>query len=119
MTAPGNYFAGHFVERRAEERVAADWLDAARGDPATRYVAMRGTAVLMRSDDKGEATQVAFLRGSDPRVTATPPGHHVLLGWYRGERCKYRQRLGRLWPRTHRKVAFAEIPNGSRYSVLA
>ena len=87
MTAPGNYFAGHFVERRAEERVAADWLDAARGDPATRYVAMRGTAVLMRSDDKGEATQVAFLRGSDPRVTATPPGHHVLLGWYRGERC--------------------------------
>jgi NAD+ diphosphatase len=87
MTRPGNYFAGHFVERRAEERMADGWLDAARSDPATRYVAMRGTAVLMRADASGEPNRIAFLRGEDPRVAATPPDHHVLLGWFQAERC--------------------------------
>jgi NAD+ diphosphatase len=87
MTRPGNYFAGQFVDRRAEERQADGWLDAARSDPATRYVAMRGTAVLMRADEAGEPNRIAFLGGEDPRVAATPPDHQVLLGWFQAQRC--------------------------------
>jgi NAD+ diphosphatase len=87
MNRSGNYFAGHFVDRRGEMRQADDWLDAARKDAATRYVAMRGTSVLMHAADPDGLNRIAFLRGDDPRVAATPPEHHVLLGWFQGERC--------------------------------
>ena len=34
----GNVFAGPYVDRRADQRQAADWLAAARADPGTLYL---------------------------------------------------------------------------------
>jgi NAD+ diphosphatase len=84
---PSNVFAGPYLDRRAGEREAADWLQAARGDPATLYLLMAGTRVLMQADADGEPLAVRFLTGRDPRVAAAAPGSLVLLGWFRGARC--------------------------------
>lgn len=87
MSQPGNYFSGAFVERRAEERASAQWLAAAREDPNTRYIAMRGTAALMHAQATGEPTRIVFLDRNDPRVLAADAEHQVLLGWFQGSRC--------------------------------
>ncbi len=87
MTQPGNFFSGEYLDRRAEERVAADWLAAARGDAGTRYLAMQGTAALMRADAAGEPTCIAFLPPEDPRVAETPSERLVLMGWFQQARC--------------------------------
>src|SRR5690348_6989927 len=82
-----NVFAGSYLERRAEARVAADWLQAAREDPGTLHLVMQGTQVLMRTDAAGEPAAVRFVEGSDPRVREAGEQDLVLLGWFRGVRC--------------------------------
>jgi NAD+ diphosphatase len=79
-----NFFAGAYVDRRAELREAADWLAAAREDPRTLYLPARGTAHLL---ELAAAPRVAFLTGEHPLVRGAQPHQLVLLGWFRGERC--------------------------------
>lgn len=87
MSQKPNYFSGSHVDRRAEARHEPDWVEAARADPATRHVVMRGTAVLMRTDDAGEPTGIAFLTGDDPRAAGAPDACRLLLGWFGDARC--------------------------------
>jgi NAD+ diphosphatase len=87
MSRPPNYFSGSHVDRRSEARHEADWAGLARQDPATRYIALRGTAALLRSDAAGEPQGVALLGGDDPRIAPIPDDQRVLLGWFRDARC--------------------------------
>ena len=79
-----NFFAGPYIERRAEEREDPQWLAAARADGATRYLVSRGTAQLLSA---GPEPHIAFLANDAPLLAAAAPESFVLLGWYRGARC--------------------------------
>jgi NAD+ diphosphatase len=79
-----NFFAGSYLERRAEAREDPEWLAAAFADPATRYVIAQGTAQLLRS---GAAPRIAFLSGDAPLVKAAEAASKTLLGWFQGARC--------------------------------
>jgi NAD+ diphosphatase len=79
-----NFFAGPYVDRRAEERENPEWLAAARADPATRYLISQGTAQLLHGDTE---PHIALLRNGSPLLAATEPGSEVLLGWFQGARC--------------------------------
>jgi NAD+ diphosphatase len=79
-----NFFAGPYIERRAEEREDPRWLSAARADPATLYVIEQGTAQLLRA---GSEPHIAFLANDAPLVCAAEPASFVLLGWFHGARC--------------------------------
>ncbi|HKZ72751.1 MAG TPA: NAD(+) diphosphatase [Steroidobacteraceae bacterium] len=87
MTAdrqPPNFFSGPYIDRRAELRELAHWLDEARSDSSTLYLAARGTAhLLRRHPDAG----IAFLPSDHPAVAAASSEQLVLLGWFRGTRC--------------------------------
>ena len=101
-----NFFAGPYIERRAEEREVPDWLAAARADPATRYLVSQGTAQLL-SD--GAEPRIAFLANGASLLAAAGPGSLVLLGWFRGQRCV----LAELAPgETH------TLPAGTRFAEL-
>jgi NAD+ diphosphatase len=78
-----NFFAGPYLDRRAELREAADWLAAARGDPATLYVVSRGTTQLIVAQPE---PHIAFVSGDHPLVQAADESQLVLLGWFRGVR---------------------------------
>jgi len=86
-TPPTNVFAGAYVDRRADARIAADWATAARRDPDAIYLLMRGTEALMRVDDAGVPTAVQLLAATDPRVLAADDADLTLLGWFGGARC--------------------------------
>ena len=43
-----NFFAGPYLERRAEAREDASWEAIARADRDTRYLLARGTTQLLR-----------------------------------------------------------------------
>jgi len=79
-----NFFAGPYIERRAEEREHPQWLAAARADPATRYLVTQGTAQLLQT---GPEPHVALLANGAPLLAATDPESAVLLGWFHGARC--------------------------------
>jgi len=79
-----NFFAGPYIDRRAEERESPEWLAAARADPATRYLISQGTAQLLLS---GAEPHIALLGMGSPLIAATEPGSEVLLGWFHGTRC--------------------------------
>jgi NAD+ diphosphatase len=79
-----NFFAGSYLERRAEAREDPQWLAAARADPATRYVIAQGTAQLVRN---GDAPRIAFLRADAPLLKAADAASNTLLGWFHGARC--------------------------------
>src|SRR6516164_1914280 len=81
-----NFFAGPYIERRAEEREDPQWLDAARADPGTLYVVGQGTTQLML---RGSEPHVALLANGAPLLTAVEPAGLVLLGWLRGARCVF------------------------------
>jgi NAD+ diphosphatase len=80
-------FAGDYLDRRAEARAAADWLAAARADPAAVYLVMSGTEALMRLDAAGDPVAIQLLAGTDPRLSANSEARLSLLGWFRGVRC--------------------------------
>lgn len=78
-----NLFAGPYLDRRAELREAAGWLDMARADPATLYVIGRGTTHLLISQPE---PHIAFVSGDHPLVRSASDTHFVLLGWFHGVR---------------------------------
>jgi len=79
-----NFFAGPYIDRRAEAREEAGWLEAARVDPATLYMVGKGTAQLVRSRSE---PRVEFLTNDHPIVLDADPRQFILLGWFRGARC--------------------------------
>jgi hypothetical protein len=79
-----NFFAGPYIERRAEEREDPQWVAAARADPATLYLVGQGSAQLLRLEPE---PRIAFLSNGAPLLEALPSASLVLLGWFRGARC--------------------------------
>ncbi len=79
-----NFFAGPYIERRAEEREAADWLEVALADAQTRVVVGRGTAQLVRKEPQ---PTVEFLPGNHPLLRNLDPRRLIFLGWFHGSRC--------------------------------
>ena len=78
-----NFFAGPYLERRAELRDDENWIQAARGDATTRYLLGRGSEQLLRT---GAEPAIAFLEGDAPQLAAARPKDLILLGWFRGAR---------------------------------
>lgn len=72
-----NFFAGEYLDRRAETRDAEDWVAAARADPATRYLIGQGSAQLLQL----EPPRIAWLDGNAPLVQHTHPANWIQLGW--------------------------------------
>src|SRR6266699_2361599 len=66
-----NYFAGPYLERRAEAREDPEWLAAARADPDTIYLIGRGTAQLLHT---GPPPRIAFLGHDAPLVRTEESG---------------------------------------------
>jgi len=79
-----NFFAGPYIDRRAEAREEADWLAAARADPATLYVLAKGTTQLVRTKPE---PRIEFVSGEHPAVRNSEPRQFILLGWFRDTRC--------------------------------
>ncbi|MGH8199820.1 MAG: NAD(+) diphosphatase [Steroidobacteraceae bacterium] len=80
-----NFFAGPYIDRRAEEREAADWARAAREDPRTLYLLASGTRHLVYTKPE---PRVAFLEGAAAtRLASADERRLVLLGWFRQRRC--------------------------------
>jgi len=79
-----NFFAGPYMDRRADAREASDWLTSARADSQTLYIVARGTAHLVFSEPQ---PHIAFLKGDHPCVINAEGRQLVLLGWFKGVRC--------------------------------
>jgi NAD+ diphosphatase len=79
-----NFFSGPYLDRRAEAREEAGWLEAALADPATLYMVGKGTAQLVRTQPE---PRIEFLTPAHPIVREARPEELVLLGWFRGVRC--------------------------------
>jgi NAD+ diphosphatase len=79
-----NFFAGPYIERRAEERENPQWIAAARADPATLYLVGQGSAQLLQAAPE---PRIAFLGNGAPLIATAPAESLVLLGWFRGARC--------------------------------
>jgi NAD+ diphosphatase len=82
VTSRFQFFAGPYIERRAELRNDPAWLIAARSDPETRYVLATGAHQLVLSD----VPAVALLRNGHPLVDRAEDSSLTLLGWFRGAR---------------------------------
>ena len=79
-----NFFAGPYIDRRAEDREEAGWLEAALADPATLYLFAKGTTQLVRTQPE---PRIEFVTGDHPVVRDTDPRDFILLGWFRNTRC--------------------------------
>lgn len=79
-----NFFAGPYLERRAEAREDPQWLAAAQSDAGTLYLIAHGTAQLIKT---GAAPRIAFLSSDAPLVKSAAASCTTLLGWYHGARC--------------------------------
>jgi NAD+ diphosphatase len=82
--APISYPATAGLQRRAEARQQPDWAEAARADPATRYLISRGTTHLIRREPQ---PQIAFVGPEHPGIAELEPARLVLLGWFHAQRC--------------------------------
>jgi NAD+ diphosphatase len=101
-----NFFAGPYIERRAEERENPEWIAAARADPATLYLVGQGSTQLLQA---GAEPHIAFLANGAPLLDSVAPASLTLLGWFRGARCV----LADLPPgEAH------ELPAGTRFEEL-
>jgi NAD+ diphosphatase len=78
-----NFFAGPYLDRRADLREDQNWIDAARADPTTRYLLGRGSEQLLYV---GGTPGIAFLDRDAPLVAAAQAGDLLLLGWFGGTR---------------------------------
>lgn len=78
-----NFFAGPYIDRRAEAREEAGWLEAALSDPATLYMVGKGTTQLVRLQPE---PRIEFLTADHPIVREARSHELVLLGWFRGAR---------------------------------
>jgi NAD+ diphosphatase len=81
--AKPNFFAGPYLDRRAEAREDPEWIAAAWADTASVYVLSRGTAQLVR----GDPPRAALLTRELPLVRSAPAASLTLLGWFHGARC--------------------------------
>ena len=80
-----NFFAGPYIDRRAEEREHADWARVALEDPRTLYLLSSGTRQLIYTQPE---PRIAFLEGAAARlIAAADESRLVLLGWFRERRC--------------------------------
>jgi NAD+ diphosphatase len=79
-----NFFSGPYLDRRAEAREEAGWLETALSDPATLYMVGKGTTQLVRTKPE---PRIEFLTQEHPIVRAAQQRELVLLGWFRGARC--------------------------------
>ena len=101
-----NFFAGPYIDRRAEERENPQWLAAARADPATRYLISQGTTQLLEG---GAEPHIALLGNGSPLLAAAEPGSEVFLGWFQGAPCILMELpVGRSW----------ELPAGTELAEL-
>ncbi len=101
-----NFFAGPYIDRRADVREAADWPASALSDPETRFILARDTAQLVVT---GTQPRIAFVT-REHRVLQDPdPQSLVLLGWYQGSRCVLAE--------LDEAQAF-ELPEGTRFEEL-
>jgi NAD+ diphosphatase len=81
---PPNFFSGPYIDRRAEHRELATWLESARADASTQYVVAVGTTHLLLPEPE---PHVLFLTGEHPIVRSAAEHELVLLGWFHGSRC--------------------------------
>ncbi|MBS0421605.1 MAG: NAD(+) diphosphatase [Proteobacteria bacterium] len=80
-----NFFAGPYIDRRADVREEAGWPAAALSDPETLYIMARDTAQLVHTSSQ---PRIAFLTRDQHPVLHDPDPHSlILLGWYNGARC--------------------------------
>lgn len=79
-----NPLAGPYLERRAEEREADDWLEQAAADPGTRYLIAHRTAQLVT---QGDVPAALLLNREAVSLAEIRRENTLLLGWYRGDRC--------------------------------
>jgi NAD+ diphosphatase len=79
-----NFFAGPYIDRRADVREEADWPASALSDPGTLYIVARDTAQLVYT---GNQPRIAFVTRENPVIRGADPHSLVLLGWYNGARC--------------------------------
>lgn len=79
-----NFFAGPYIDRRAEAREASDWFEAALADEGALFLASRGPQLLVHA---GDSPRIAFLRRDHPLLAHVSAGDLVLLGWFREARC--------------------------------
>lgn len=103
-----NLFAGGYLDRRAQARLRADWLEEARADPDALYVVMRGSLALLHSSHAQPS--LALLSASDERVrSVADPERLLLLGWYREHRCLLLELPEDLPEATRGAESFAEL----------
>jgi NAD+ diphosphatase len=79
-----NFFAGPYIDRRAEERERPGWARAALEDPRTLYLLVSGTRHLVYAQPE---PRIAFLEGAAAWRLAADESRLVLLGWFRERRC--------------------------------
>ena len=79
-----NFFAGPYVDRRADVREEADWSASALSDPDTLFIMARDTAQLVYTEPQ---PRIAFVTREHPALHQPDPHSLVLLGWYKGARC--------------------------------
>jgi len=79
-----NFFAGPYIDRQSDARENPVWHAEATNDPATLYVAARGTTHLVYMEP---APRIAFPKGDHALVSSASERQLVLLGWFRGVRC--------------------------------
>jgi NAD+ diphosphatase len=79
-----NFFAGPYIDRRAEERERDDWARSALEDPRTLYLLASGTRHPVHTQPE---PRIAFLEGAAVRLLAGDESRLVLLGWFRERRC--------------------------------
>lgn len=79
-----NFFAGPYIDRRAEEREQPGWARAALEDPRTLYLLASGTRHLVFTQPE---PRIAFLEGAAGALAAADENRLVLLGWFRERRC--------------------------------
>lgn len=79
-----NFFAGPYIDRRADVREEIDWPAAALSDPQTLYIVARDTAQLVYTEPQ---PRIAFVTREHPALRKPDPHSLVLLGWYEGARC--------------------------------
>lgn len=79
-----NFFAGPYIDRRADAREDAEWAASAMSDAQTLFILARDTAQLVFT---GAEARIAFVSRDHPAVQDSDPHALTLLGWYHGSRC--------------------------------
>src|ERR1700744_4722672 len=79
-----NFFAGPYIDRRADVREEAGWPASALSDPETLYILARDTTQLVYT---GSQPRIAFVTREHPALYNPAPNSLTLLGCYQGSRC--------------------------------